>query len=78
MQIADVAASTTAQILVVSLGLLIFVLLCPWFGYLRLPSSMRWWPSIPSGPLSALRLSLKEYSGSRSSEDGYKAVCTRA
>ncbi|OOO08712.1 cytochrome P450 [Aspergillus oryzae] len=78
MQIADMAASTTAQILVVSLGLLIFVLLCPWFGYLRLPSSMRWWPSIPSGPLSALRLSLKEYSGSRSSEDGYKAFSKKA
>ncbi|KAB8277903.1 cytochrome P450 [Aspergillus minisclerotigenes] len=78
MQIADMAASTTAQILVVFLGLLILVLLCPWFGYLRLPSSMRWWPSIPRGPISALRLTLKEYSGSRSSEDGYKAFSRKA
>ncbi|KAB8259958.1 cytochrome P450 [Aspergillus pseudonomiae] len=74
----NMGASLTAQILVASLCVLVFVLLCPWFGYLRLPSSMRWWPSIPSGPLSALRLSLKEYSGSRSSEDGYKKFSTKA
>ncbi|PIG83550.1 ferulate-5-hydroxylase [Aspergillus arachidicola] len=77
MQIVDMATSFPAQVLV-SFGLLIFVLLCPWFGYLRLPSFMRWWPSIPSGPISALRLTLKEYSGSRSSEDGYKAFSKKA
>ncbi|KAB8213695.1 cytochrome P450 [Aspergillus novoparasiticus] len=78
MQIVDMATSFPAQVLVVSFGLLIFVLLCPWFGYLRLPSSMRWWPLIPSGPISALRLTLKEYRGSRSSEDGYKAFSKNA
>ncbi|KAE8415648.1 cytochrome P450 [Aspergillus pseudocaelatus] len=72
------ATSLTGQILVASLCLLLFVLLCPWFGYLWLPSSMRWWPSIPRGPFSALRLSLKEYSGSRSSEDGYREFSKKA
>ncbi|KAE8160839.1 cytochrome P450 [Aspergillus tamarii] len=78
MQIANIATSLTGQILAASICLLIFVLLCPWFGYLRLPSSMRWWPSSPRGPLSALRLSLKEYSGSRSSENGYREFSKKA
>ncbi|KAE8377155.1 cytochrome P450 [Aspergillus bertholletiae] len=72
MQIADMEPSLIAQMLVASLCLLIFVLLCPWLGYLRLSSSMRWWPLTPRGPISALRLSLREYGGSRSSADGYK------
>ncbi|KAB8236941.1 cytochrome P450 [Aspergillus alliaceus] len=73
----DIATSLTGQGLFTFFGLSLFILLCPWFGYLRLPSSMRWWPSKPSGPLSALRLSLKGYIGSKSSEEGYRQISSQ-
>lgn len=75
MQQPAIFTNITAQIVGGGLFLLFFVILCPWFGYFRLPSSMRWWPSKPRGPLSALLLSCKEYSNSRSSEKGYRKVC---
>ncbi|KAE8350017.1 cytochrome P450 [Aspergillus coremiiformis] len=74
MQLADVVPSLAGRIIGVFLVVLLLILLCPWFGYLRLPSSMRWWPSRPHGPLRALSLTLKEYTGSRSSEEGYREI----
>jgi hypothetical protein len=74
MELPDVKVGLTLQILAALFFILCLILLCPWFGYLGLPSSMKWYPSRPSGPLSALRATISEYFGSKSSERGYGEV----
>ncbi|KAF7587660.1 hypothetical protein BBP40_006890 [Aspergillus hancockii] len=76
MELPNITIGLVGQVFAVIVCLLCLTLLCPWIGFLRLPSSMRWCPSRPSGPLSALRASLREYCGSKSSEEGYKEFST--